>query len=191
MPLATSCFLVPKHYKMHIKTSILKDEEVAEIAKNKEYKFDQLYRINQVNVFNQLHEFGIDNLQFVNLYDPNGILLKSTTGNHCEIELMSFLTDSLQLNKYRATTCSQCNYNVFVKQNCHLIGSSDSNDKHDVYHVVISWGSFLNQRNILGNRTNYVTQKIPELKKNNINIVVVGLNLDPPFEELKDEKKQP
>lgn len=178
---------------MHIGFDIeaLSDQEILNASAKRDYHFDEIYRINDLYTFQHLKNYGFNSIQFVNLYDPSGNLLQSKSGTHCEIELMSYLKDSLNLGNYKSTIGDSSNYHTVMKTKCHQIFLSNKKITSEYYHVVVAWSCFANKRSVFSLRVKYINDMIPELKKNNINIVVVGLNLDPPFEELKNEKKHP
>lgn len=181
LPFLSSCFLIPKRIHIGFDIDALSDQDILNASTKNEYHFDEIYRINDIYTFQHLHNYGFNSIQFVNLYDPSGNLLRSKSGTHCEIELMSYMKDSLKLGNYMSSIDDSSNYMIVMKTKCHPILSANKSFSSELYHVVVGWSCFANKRSIFSGRVKSINDMIPELKKNNIQIVVVGLNLDPPL----------
>lgn len=175
--------MLPKHLKFGIDLDALSDQDIMNAARRKNYHFDEMYRINDIHTFANISRYELNAIKFVNLYDPAGNLLKANTGTKCEIAIMSYLKDSLKVNEYSQSNCDSCNFNMITKEKSHRISPESKQDSAGVYHVLVGWSCFANKRKIFSSRVSYINDMIPQLKKNNINIKVIGLNLDPPLPE--------
>lgn len=173
----SSCILMKRTIKVEVKT----DEEITKYVLDNELQFDFVIRPSDNSTINRIPEYCMNGVQFVNIYDSIGNLLKISEGVNCEIDAMNFLKDSISFKSLEDTKYYKCNFNDFLSSQ-RVINKREEfhRDKFDhSYKIVIGWATAYNQFSLMRKRTEIVTKMIPEFKKNNKNILVIGLNLDP------------
>jgi hypothetical protein len=158
------------------------DEQVIAYAKKNGHSFDRLYRVKSLNTFQTKSTYGIPSMSFVNLYHPDGSLLKAETGSKCEFRVLSYIRDSLGKSLFRPVPCDSCNFNTFFSTKAQMIEGKDA-DLSNKYKVVVGWAIFTDQKAVLRSRYKTFRELLPSIKQKNPDIVMIGLNLDPVLPE--------
>ena len=83
----SSCILMKRTIKVEVKT----DEEITKYVLDNELQFDFVIRPSDNSTINRIPEYCMNGVQFVNIYDSIGNLLKISEGVNCEIDAMNFL----------------------------------------------------------------------------------------------------
>jgi len=154
------------------------DQQILDFCSRNQILFDLQYRMSDLNMMKDCKKYGMEAGNFANLYSPDGRLLKTATGENCEFKVMSYIQDSLKTNVFTKTDCDSCHFNyIFTKKARLLSGSPDQ--AVGKYKVVLGWATFLTKKKLLKQRSQELFNRIPALKQNQKDLIIIGLNFDP------------
>jgi len=146
-------------------------------VEKEKYLFDIVLRVKRVHTITHINSYSITGIQFVNLYDKEGRLVKNQEGDHCEINVMDEIKNSMRSNATKPVDCDSCDFQT-IQGLTRAIYSKENIDFKENYKLVIGWSGEFNRYSSWKKRTTLVTNMINELKEKNKDVVVIGLNFD-------------
>lgn len=179
--LFAGCIHFRKGFKFKLGTT--SDEQVIAYTKENGHSFDRQYRIKSLKTFQTKSQYGIPGMSFVNLYHPDGSLLKAETGSKCEFRVLNYIRDSLGTSLFKPVPCDSCNFYTFFSSKAKMIEGKEV-DLSNKYKVVVGWAIFTDQKSVLKSRYKAFRELLPSIKQKNPDIVLIGLNLDPILPEV-------
>lgn len=160
----------------------INDQEIIDFCARNKIFFDLQYRISDNRMIKDCKKYGMEALTFATLYSPDGHLLTTASGEKCEFKVMSYIQDSLNTNVFTKTECDSCHFNYIFTKKARLLSGSPV-QAQGKYKVVLGWATFLDKKKLLKQRSQELFNRIPALRQNQKDLIIIGLNFDPVLTE--------
>jgi len=159
------------------------DSELIEYVKTKKYPIDIILRFKDQHTFETQSESNINTANCMNIYGKDNELIKATDGENCEFKIAGFFKDSVFNKNSTFPKIKNGNLNSLLNKTT-IVNSNSENSlqDHTKYKIVIGWSILLNNYKIFSNRFKALNKELLPYKND---IIIVGLNMDPPIEEIK------
>lgn len=177
-------FLNSCSFRVQIKEQYFSDSELIKYVQSKNYPMDIILKFKDQKACQSKYQNNIKTINCLNIYGKDNELIKATDGENCEFKLVSFFRDSVLNKNYTFKKIINGNLSSLINLT-KLVHANPENSLQDntKYKIVIGWSILLNNYKLISNRLDVLNKELLPYKKE---IIIVGLNMDPPKEEIKN-----
>ncbi|MBK8328920.1 MAG: hypothetical protein IPL09_05490 [Bacteroidetes bacterium] len=175
--LCLACMLVILSCTFKLKTKIkyFTNEQTLNYVKEKNYPFDYILKFKTEASYNSRNKHNINSMNFLNFYAKNNQLIKASDGESCEFKIASYIKDSL--HTFVENNNKEYAFDKIVAESDIITVNGDRPILADsCYKILVGWSINLNNFGMIQKRLKLL---LNEIKTNDKQYIIVGLNLDP------------